>query len=111
VINHMSGMEEGVGSAGTAFTHYEYPGLYSFDDFYHCGLAANDDIAHYRDAEMVRTCELLNLADLDLGQEDVRAKVVSYLSDLLSLGVAGFRIDAAKHMYPEQIATILSQLP
>ena len=111
VINHMSGMEEGVGSAGTAFTHYEYPGLYSFDDFYHCGLAANDDIAHYRDAEMVRTCELLNLADLDLGQEDVRAKVVGYLSDLLSLGVAGFRIDAAKHMYPDQIATILSQLP
>ncbi len=111
VINHMSGMESGVGSAGTAFTHYDYPGLYSFDDFYHCGLAANDDIAHYHDADMVRTCELLNLADLDLGQEDVRAKVVGYLSDLLSLGVAGFRIDAAKHLYPDQIATIAAQLP
>lgn len=111
VINHMSGFEEGVGSAGTRFTHYEYPGLYSYDDFYHCGLSANDDIAHYRDAEMVRTCELLNLADLDLGQEDVRAKVLGYLTDLVSLGVAGFRIDAAKHMYPEQIATIVGQLP
>jgi alpha-amylase len=60
---------------------------------------------------MVRTCELLNLADLDLGQEDVRAKVVAYLTDLVSLGVAGFRIDAAKHLYPEQIATILGQAP
>lgn len=110
VINHMSGMAEGVGSAGTPFTHYDYPGLYSYDDFHHCGLAANDDIAHYRDGEMVRTCELLNLADLDHSRENVRASIAGYLDDLVGLGVAGFRLDAAKHMYPDQIGAILAQV-
>jgi alpha-amylase len=111
VINHMAGMEEGVGSAGTPFTHYEYPGLYTYDDFNHCGLAVGNDIAHYRDAEMVRTCELLNLADLDHSRENVRANIAGYLSDLVGLGVAGFRLDAAKHMYPEDIGAILAHVP
>jgi alpha-amylase len=110
VINHMAGMDEGVGSAGTPFTHYDYPGLYTYDDFHHCGLAVNDDIAHYRDVEMVRTCELLNLADLDHSRANVRAVIAGYLNDLVGLGVAGFRLDAAKHMYPDHLASILAQV-
>lgn len=31
---------------------------------------------------------------------------MEYLNHLVDLGVAGFRIDAAKHMYPEDLAKI-----
>ena len=110
VINHMSGMGSGIGSAGTRFTHFDYPGLYDYEDFHHCGITPNDDIVNYNDPEQVRTCELLNLADLNTGSEEVRDTIAAYLNDLISLGVAGFRIDAAKHMAPEDIAAIVSRL-
>jgi alpha-amylase len=32
--------------------------------------------------------------------------MAAFLNDLLSLGVAGFRIDAAKHMSPTDLAAI-----
>jgi alpha-amylase len=102
-------MESGVGSAGTQFTHYEYPGLYTFDNFHHCGTP-DDDIRNYSNPDEVRSCELLNLADLDQSQEEVRAHIAAYLNDLVGLGVAGFRLDASKHMYPEDIAAILEMV-
>jgi alpha-amylase len=111
VVNHMAGVDSGTGSAGTQFTHYEYPGLYGYDDFHHCGLAPFDDIADYNDPNQVRTCELVNLADLDLSRDNVRANIVAYLTDLIDLGVAGFRFDAAKHMHPDDLAAIIAQLP
>merc|ERR1711936_1491039 len=40
----------------------------------------------------------------------VRDKVAEYLNDLISIGVAGFRVDAAKHMWPEDIAGIQERL-
>ena len=110
IINHMSGMGSGIGSAGTRFTHFDYPGLYDHDDFHHCGLTPSDDIVNYNDPEQVRTCELLNLADLDTDSEYVRDAIAGYMNDLISLGVAGFRIDAAKHMAPEDIAAIVARL-
>lgn len=112
VINHMTGQDvPGVGWAGSAYQHYEYPGLYGVDDFHHCGLTPNDDIARYDDLAQVTTCELVNLADLDTASPTVRASIVGYLEDLLSLGVAGFRIDAAKHMVPQDVAAIVAELP
>lgn len=111
VINHMSGMESGTGSAGTAFTHYSYPGLYEHDDFHHCGLSGrSDDIFSYRNREEVQTCELVNLADLNTGSPEVQDRIAAYLNDLLSLGVAGFRIDAAKHMDTNELKAILGKL-
>lgn len=111
VINHMSGFESGVGWAGTEFTQYDYPGLFTYDDFHHCGLTPNDDIGDYTDAEQVQNCELLNLADLDTSSEYVRGTLRAYLADLVTLGVDGFRIDAAKHMASGDIGAILSGLP
>lgn len=107
VINHMSGIDGGTGFAGTEFTHYEYPGLYGEDDFHHCGLALNDDISSYQDAAQVQTCELVNLADLATGTPHVQETIGAYLADLAELGVDGLRIDAAKHMAPEDIAAIV----
>ncbi|RHA37603.1 alpha-amylase [Cellulomonas rhizosphaerae] len=112
VVNHMTGQDEpGVGWAGSSFEHYTYPGIWTPRDFHHCGLTEGDDIGSYLDADEVQTCELVNLADLDTGSAHVRATLTAYLQDLVSLGVDGFRIDAAKHMAPADIAAIVAPLP
>ena len=111
VINHMSGMESGTGIAGTKFTHYSYPGLYENEDFHHCGLSGkSDDIFSYRNREEVQKCELVNLADLDTGSSKVQDRIAAYLNDLISLGVEGFRIDAAKHIDTNELKSILGKL-
>ena len=53
----------------------------------------------------------MNLADLATETDHVRSTIVAYLQDLLSLGVDGFRIDAAKHMAPSDVAAIVADLP
>jgi len=112
VINHMSGQDApGTGWAGSSYSHYEYPGTWTARDFHHCGLTLDDDIAIYLSRDEVQTCELVNLADLDTGAPAVRARLTAYLEDLVSLGVDGFRIDAAKHMAAEDVAAIVDPLP
>ena len=110
VINHMAGVDGGTGVAGTDFTHYEYPGLYSEDDFHDCPMTASGDIENYSDQQQVQECELVNLADLDTGSETVRDTIAAYLNDLTELGVAGFRIDAAKHMSATDVEAIVGRL-
>lgn len=107
VINHMAGVAGGVGWAGTSFDRLSYPGLYDENDFHRCTLTANGQIQNYQDRDQVQTCDLLGLADLATGTEKVRSTIADYLNDLMSLGVAGFRIDAAKHMAATDIAGIL----
>lgn len=111
VINHMSANSGGVGFAGTRFTKYAYPGLYDRTDFHDCGLTEDGQIRNYRDQAQVQTCELVGLSDLRTDTERVRQQISTYLNDLLSLGVAGFRIDAAKHMAASDLAEIMAQLP
>lgn len=114
VINHMTGQDDpGTGWAGSTYEHYEYPGLYSDadGDFHHCRRTSNDDIQRYDDAGQVQECELVNLADLATGEPHVRETIRTYLEDLLSLGVAGFRIDAAKHMPAEDVGAVVEGLP
>lgn len=110
VINHMTGVGSGVGIAGSSFSPYSYPGTYASWDFHHCGRNGNDDIVNYSDRYEVQNCELVNLADLDTGSTYVRDRIAAYMNDLLSLGVAGFRIDAAKHIASADIAAIKSRL-
>ncbi len=101
VLNHMTGKDEpGTGWAGSSYSHYEYPGIWSDEvgDFHHCGVPPADDIASYQDAYQVQSCELVNLADLATGHPEVQERLAAYLGDLLSLGVDGFRLDAAKHI-------------
>ncbi|MFB9906537.1 alpha-amylase [Allokutzneria oryzae] len=111
VINHMAGQDvPGTGWAGSRYDHYSYPGIYGDNDFHHCGRNGNDDIKNYMDRFEVQNCELVNLADLKTESEQVRNRIAGYLNDLLSLGVDGFRIDAAKHMPTGDIAAITSKL-
>ncbi|XXZ48865.1 carbohydrate-binding module family 20 domain-containing protein [Streptomyces cavourensis] len=105
VINHMSA-GSGTGTGGSAYTKYNYPGIYSGSDMDDC----RSEITNYQDRGNVQNCELVGLADLDTGEEYVRGRIAGYLNDLLSLGVDGFRIDAAKHMPAADLANIKSRL-
>ncbi|MFI6411001.1 carbohydrate-binding module family 20 domain-containing protein [Streptomyces sp. NPDC050585] len=105
VINHMTA-GSGTGTGGSPYTKYDYPGLYSAPDFDNCTA----QISNYQDRGNVQNCELVGLADLDTGEEYVRGRIAAYLNDLLSLGVDGFRIDAAKHMPAADLAAIKAKL-
>lgn len=97
VINHMTGQTGGTGWAGTTFSLENYPGPdggYSPQDFNSC----KRNIANYGDRYEVQNCRLVALQDLATGNTYVRQEIARYLDDLASLGVAGFRIDAAKHI-------------
>jgi len=99
------------------FTHYDYPGIYEDQDFHHCGLEPNDNIVNYTNAIEVWTCQLGGLAEyafwlpchrvsyshcaptsLATETEHVRQRLADYTNDLLSMGVDGLRLDAAKRM-------------
>ncbi|MEU8532536.1 alpha-amylase [Streptomyces parvulus] len=105
VVNHMSA-GAGTGTDGSTYAKYDYPGLYSSPDFDDC----RSQIANYQDRYNVQHCELVGLADLDTGEDYVRGRIAGYLNDLLSLGVDGFRIDAAKHIPAADLANIKSRL-
>src|SRR5213592_3109886 len=103
VINHMTNFPSpGTGSNGTAYTKYEYPGLYTASDF-HTPCALNN----YQSAANVQDCELFSLPDLKTESPSVRQKIAGYLIALARLGVAGFRIDAAKHIQQVDLNEIL----
>ncbi|MEU9237705.1 carbohydrate-binding module family 20 domain-containing protein [Streptomyces subrutilus] len=105
VINHMAA-GDGTGTGGSSYTKYGYPGIYSGSDMDDCRAV----ISNYQDKANVQNCELVQLADLDTGEDHVRGRIAGYLNDLLSLGVDGFRIDAAKHMPAADLAAIKSRL-
>jgi alpha-amylase len=108
VLNHMTAQVSGVGSGGTAYRKYEYPNLFGKADFHAPCTIQSEDYAF--SAEHVQQCELLGLSDLDTAQADVQERLASYLSDLLALGVRGFRLDAAKHMSPADVAAVLAKV-
>ncbi|MFD2119265.1 carbohydrate-binding module family 20 domain-containing protein [Streptomyces cirratus] len=105
VINHMAA-GDGTGTGGSSYTKYDYPGLYSGSDMDDCRAT----ISNYTDRADVQNCELVQLADLDTGEDHVRGQIAGYLNDLLSLGVDGFRIDAAKHVPAADLAAVKSRL-
>ncbi|MFF9243414.1 carbohydrate-binding module family 20 domain-containing protein [Streptomyces sp. NPDC014776] len=105
VINHMTA-GSGTGTGGTAYTKYNYPGFYQDQDFHSC----RTQISNYGDRSNVQNCELVGLADLDTGSDYVRNTIAAYMNHLISLGVDGFRIDAAKHIASGDLAAIKSKL-
>jgi len=106
VINHMTNFPSpGIGSNGTSYTKYSYPGLYEASDF-HPPCALND----YNSAANVQDCELFSLPDLDTGSPSVRQKIADYLVSLVRLGVEGFRIDAAKHIQQVELDDIIGRV-
>lgn len=116
VFNHMTGNVTGTGTAGTQFNGgtCDYPGVPypACKDFHGSDVCHSYDgnIHNYSNPNEVRNCRLVGLLDLRQSLEYVRSKIAQYLNHLIDLGVAGFRVDAAKHMWPEDLANIVSRL-
>ena len=58
----------------------------------------------------MRNCRLVGLLDLAQEKEHVRDRIAGYLNKLVDMGVAGFRVDACKHMWPEDLTAIYERL-
>ncbi|XP_014101169.3 alpha-amylase-related protein [Bactrocera oleae] len=111
LLNHMAASYDGVvyGTGGS----FAYPNAkhfpavpYTAHDFH-----STCDIQDWNDRFQVQNCELVRLKDLDQSSDRVRAQLLGFLNHLIELGVAGFRVDAAKHMPAEDLKLIYDSLP
>ena len=72
----------------------EFPGAaYNTMDF-HCERSLNS----WNDPFQLNYGWLVGLSDLDTEADYVRERIAAYLTDIISIGFSGFRIDAAKHI-------------
>ncbi|WDE03255.1 alpha-amylase family protein [Thalassomonas viridans] len=106
VINHMAS-GSGTGVAGSSYGNKQYP-IYGPQDFHDTCSINGEDYGNNR--WRVQNCELVGLADLDTGASYVRQTLANYMNDLTSLGVAGFRLDASKHMSVADIQGVLAKV-
>jgi alpha-amylase len=106
VFNHMAA-GSGVGTAGNAYGDRLYPDYTPFDFHVPCEIQPTD---YLNDRWRVQHCDLVKLPDLRTESPRVQGRIAAYLQDLLGLGVTGFRLDAAKHVPPEDIARILERV-
>jgi alpha-amylase len=112
VINHMTG-QGSVSYGGVHYSPYNYPGLYSFNDFHHRPAdcpSASGGIEDFNNYLEVTECELLGLQDLRTESEYVRSTLAGYLNKLIDMGVSGFRVDAAKHIGQPDLAALEARL-
>lgn len=109
ILNHMSGNQPtnlGTGGSTADTKHLYYPSVPYMSNNFHPKCEVNN----YTNPENVRNCELVGLHDLDQSQEYVRNKMIDFMNAAIDAGVAGFRIDAAKHMWPLDLKQIYSKL-
>lgn len=111
VLNHMASHGAGKGIGGSDFdtAKFSYAGVpYTRTDFNEpCAIEPSD---YSEEPWRVQHCQLLGQQDLDTGSETVQAAIAAAMNELLALGVAGFRIDAAQHIPAEHLAKILRRL-
>lgn len=109
VLNHMAGTsgdptEVKTGYAGSQYQNLAYPEIPWVESDFHEPC----EITDWMDRDQVRRCQTGTGADLKTEDAQVRATMREQLIEpLLDMGVAGFRVDAAKHMEPEDITDIL----
>ena len=112
VINHMTG-QGSVSYGGVHYTKYDYAGLYGPSNFHvpagECP-SADGNIDDFNNYTQVFKCELVSLADLRTETPYVRQTLANYLNKLLSYGVSGFRVDAAKHIGQDDLTAIFGRL-
>ncbi|XP_063830685.1 alpha-amylase 2-like [Ostrinia nubilalis] len=113
VINHMTGEPpENVGTAGSTavFREWDYPAVPFRSEHFNWPHCVIDGMDYVNNAWRVRNCELVGLKDLNQADEHVRNMIVDFMNELIDYGVAGFRIDAAKHMWPQDLEIIYNRL-
>ncbi|EDS30101.1 alpha-amylase 1 [Culex quinquefasciatus] len=105
VINHMAAMSGGA-TGGSWVDGLNFPAVpYGPNDF-----NPRCEIYNYNDPYQVRNCWLVGLPDLALGSQWVRDRIVDLMNKCIGYGVAGFRVDAVKHMWPGDLDAIYSRL-
>ena len=82
---------------GTEFPAVPYGPLH-----FHCERSLNS----WTDPLILNAGWLVGLCDLNSEDEYVRQRIADYFTDLLGMGFSGFRIDAAKHISPDNLAHI-----
>lgn len=84
----------------------EFPSVpYVATDF-HCERV----LSSWSDPEALNYGWLTGLTDLNTESDYVRQRIADYITDLLSIGVSGVRIDAAKHISPDNLSAIFKRL-
>ncbi|XP_063317627.1 alpha-amylase [Pelmatolapia mariae] len=117
VINHMCGSGGGAGTHSSCGSWFDagkedFPSVpFSYLDFNDnkCKTGSGE-IENYGDIYQVRDCRLVGLLDLALEKDYVRGKVAEYMNKLINMGVAGFRVDACKHMWPGDLSAVYGRL-
>ncbi|KAL8276232.1 hypothetical protein RQP46_011349 [Phenoliferia psychrophenolica] len=103
ILNLASG-SGGTGVAGSTWTNESFPAVPFTPSEFH-------DVCSAQSTETeIWTCQLDSLPDLRTETDTVRSIQAAYLSDLMSMGVVGFRLDAARSMDPKDIAAFLAKL-
>lgn len=116
VVNHMTGLgRTGTADGGSTYDGdaHSFPGVpFSREHFTPRDKCPSGDgnVNNYGDPNNVRNCYLVGLTDLYGELPYVRQKVTEYFNHLTAIGVAGIRIDAAKHMWPADIKAMLDGL-
>ncbi|XP_053676132.1 alpha-amylase I-like [Anopheles nili] len=107
VVNHMAAVG-GYGTAGSPSdpANKAYPGVPYNRSHFH----ANCTIRNYQNATEVRDCALNGLPDLNQTEPFVQERIVDFMNRLIGFGVAGFRMDASKHMWPDDLEAIYNRL-
>lgn len=109
VINHMTGIhDKNVGTGGSTADpeHLSYPAVPFNATHFNPPCKKKDK----NNPEEIRNCELVGLRDLKQSHPYVRDKIVDLMNRLVDLGVAGFRVDAAKHMWPYDMKEIFDRV-
>ena len=106
-VFNQRGSDGSTGLGGSNFNGNQnnpsYPDL-NADDFHR-----NNCSIDYGNAWTIRNCALSGMPDIATDNPSTQDKIAGYLKNLMSMGVDGFRIDAAKHMQPSDIQAILGK--
>ncbi|KAK7085110.1 alpha-amylase [Halocaridina rubra] len=115
VINHMAEQHtEGYGSANSHYVadNYDFPpynGASYFTDVFMCP-SPSGVVTDYQNLNDIRDCRYLGLLDLYTSEVPVQETISLYLNQLLDIGVAGFRIDSASYIWPEDLEFIYAKV-
>lgn len=110
VINHMTGIYDvNIGTDGSWANPSDrfYPAVPFNNTHFNSPPCPIQD---YCDAHQVRNCELVGLRDLNHSIPYVKEKTIDFLNGLIDHGVAGFRVDAAKHIWPQNLKDMYESL-
>lgn len=110
VINHIAA-GSGTSIGGKSYGNRATP-IYSQNDMHHNNGDTNNNcqISNYADKWNVQYCDLVGLPDLCTGCDYVQQQISGYLNYMGSLGIAGFRVDASKHMDAGELGSLLSRV-